>query len=107
VNLLRTVPAEAPPLRPGLLDSGRKGVIPPISPCTASAPFDDVRFVVVIVTSIPPRPRSRRGPAVATVSGGRRRPARPRSRLRGGSSAEPADGTPRRLAVVLTEDRRV
>ncbi len=27
-------------------------MIPPISPCTASAPFDDVRFVVVIVTSV-------------------------------------------------------
>ena len=52
MNLLRTVPAETPPLRPGLLDSGRKGAIPPISPCTASAPLDDVRFVVVIVTSI-------------------------------------------------------
>ena len=52
MNLLRTVPAEDAPLRPGLLDSGRKGAIPPISPCTASAPSDDVRFVVVIVTSI-------------------------------------------------------
>ena len=125
MKLLRTAPAGAPPSWPGLPDSGGKAAITPISPCAATAPLDDARFVVVIVTSIlrgpgaaaDRRSRPSRAGAVLHHLGAVSAVARPQSPLalmghaaveglRGGSSAEPADVGPRRLAVVLTEDRR-